>query len=540
MALIFRTDLECSRQDKQGMIFYHVRDPQSGANFDLYEIEYLMALKLDGVREVDEVVADIYDDYDFEISLEDFETFMAQLSTLGFVRDLAEDGEGLDAAATQVFRTPVDNTKTQQFKISETAALIDAGDTSHLAPKKMMPPRKLAMTIGVGALALLLSTVGAFFLLGGSETGVRATAVKATRVALYFEQPAIEVRSQRETWLSFAQGGKVAELSVEPKVMVKTGQVLAALTLSGAVKKQISRAQEQVNKKAELFTKASAQVDAIYAERAKIEKKRAAADAALEKLEPGNVGKGKISRKEARKWRNKRASANKKLGKLVKKERKLVQKQTRARLALDKAKAQLETRELKVADKTLSAPFDGQVVSVGEVETGSRVEADQQIIHVRDPAKLEITFQVPKFKSSKQGGQGFIVVEGQASQAVTITNVGGKQGARLVSVQFDDPSKEIIYVSADQFRLVREFREPAYRLARAALVNREGKTMIAIMREGRVLWVPVEVLWKDKLMVAVALKDGIDLTAADMVLLGTLDGSALGELDDDDRVVMSN
>ena len=71
------------------MIFYHVRDPQSGANFDLYEIEYLMALKLDGVREVDEVVADIYDDYDFEISLEDFETLMAQLSTLGFVRDLA-------------------------------------------------------------------------------------------------------------------------------------------------------------------------------------------------------------------------------------------------------------------------------------------------------------------------------------------------------------------------------------------------------------------------------------------------------------------
>ena len=90
------------------------------------------------------------------------------------------------------------------------------------------------------------------------------------------------------------------------------------------------------------------------------------------------------------------------------------------------------------------------------------------------------------------------------------------------------------------FRLVREFRDPAYRLARGALVNREGKTMIAIMREGRVLWVPVEVLWKDKLMVALALKDGIDLTAADMVLQGTLDGSALGELDDGDRVVMSN
>ena len=47
---------------------------------------------------------------------------MDQLSSLGFVRDLAEDGEGLDAAATQVFQVPVDNSKTQQFKISETAA----------------------------------------------------------------------------------------------------------------------------------------------------------------------------------------------------------------------------------------------------------------------------------------------------------------------------------------------------------------------------------------------------------------------------------
>lgn len=521
------------------MIFYHVRDPQSGANFDLYEIEYLMALKLDGIREVDEVISDIHDDYDFEISLEDFETFMGQLSTLGFVRDLAEDGEGLDAAATQVFRTPVDNSQTQQFKISETAALIDAGDTSHLAPKKSIPPRKVALGLGLTSLALMLSTVGGYFLIG-AETNVRAVSVTPTRVAIYYDEPAIEVRSQRETWLSFAVGGKVEELSVEPNELVTSGQVIASLTLSGAVKKQIARAREQVENKAAAYVKASAGVDAIYTERSIIEKQRDAADAALEKLDPGSVGKGKVSRKETRKWRNKRSSANKKLTKLVKKERKLVQKQTRARLALDKAKSQLETRELKVADKTLSAPFDGQVVSVREVETGSRVEADQQIIHVRDPEKLEVTFQVPRFKSSKQGGQGFIVAEGQAAQPVTITSVSGKKSARLVSVHFDDPSKDIIYVAPGEFRLVREFREPAYRLSRAAVVSRDGETFIAIMRDGRVLWVGVQVLWKDKLMAAVETKGTAAISAADMVLLGALDGSSLDELDDGDRVVMSH
>ena len=139
------------------MIFYHVRDPSSGANFDLYEIEYLMALKLDGVREIDEIIAEIQDDYEFEISEDDFKTFMEQLSSLGFVRDLAEDGVGLDAAATQVFQVPVDNTKTQQFKIAETAALIDAGDTSHLAPKKPIPPRTIAL--GLAAVSSVLGVV---------------------------------------------------------------------------------------------------------------------------------------------------------------------------------------------------------------------------------------------------------------------------------------------------------------------------------------------------------------------------------------------
>ena len=140
------------------MIFYHVRDPNSGANFDLYEIEYLMALKLDGIREIDEVIAEIQADYEFDISEDDFHTFMEQLSSLGFVRDLAEDGEGLDSAATQVFQVPVDNTQTQQFKIAETAALIDAGDTSHLAPKKPIPPKTIAVGVSaaVGVLCLIL------------------------------------------------------------------------------------------------------------------------------------------------------------------------------------------------------------------------------------------------------------------------------------------------------------------------------------------------------------------------------------------------
>ena len=521
------------------MIFYHVRDPSSGANFDLYEIEYLMALKLDGIREIDEVIAEIQADYEFDISEDDFHTFMEQLSSLGFVRDLAEDGEGLDSAATQVFQVPVDNTQTQQFKIAETAALIDAGDTSHLAPKKSIPPKTIALGVSavVGVLSLILFILYSVF---GAATGVRGTFVKSSRVAVYYDSPANSVRSQRETWLSFAESGKVSEVGIKPNETVEAGTVLATLKLSAGVKKQIARAKEQVAKREEAYQKATAAVDAVYAERSKLEKSRDAADVALEKLEPGNVGKGKVSRKEMRKWRNKRAAANKGLSKLVRKERKLVQKQTRARLALDKSKGQLEVRELKIANKTLTAPFDGQVVSIEEdVEEGSRVEADQQIIHIRDPSKLEVTFEIPRFKASKQGGRGFMVVEGQATQPVTIASVGGKKDKRLVAVHFDDPGKELIHVGSKQFRLVREFREPAYRISRRALVERDGTEYIALMREGRVVWFGVEVLWKDSLMMAVETNGADEIRQSDMVLLEIRDGSPLSDLDDGDRVVLS-
>ena len=118
----------------------------------------------------------------------------------------------------------------------------------------------------------------------GAETGVRGIFVKESRVAVYYDQPAIAVRSQRETWPSFAESGKVAEVGVEPGEMVEMGKVLASLKLSAMVKKQIARAEEQVKKKEALYQKATSAVDAIYAERAKLEKSRNAADEALEKL----------------------------------------------------------------------------------------------------------------------------------------------------------------------------------------------------------------------------------------------------------------
>src|SRR6476659_9910305 len=50
----FRTDLTCSREEQQGVVFYRIDDPRTKTSFRLYEIEYLIAQKLTGQRTLEQ------------------------------------------------------------------------------------------------------------------------------------------------------------------------------------------------------------------------------------------------------------------------------------------------------------------------------------------------------------------------------------------------------------------------------------------------------------------------------------------------------
>ena len=91
----------------------------------------------------------------------------------------------------------------------------------------------------------------------------------------------------------------------------------------------------------------------------------------------------------------------------------------------------------------------------------------------------------------------------------------------------------------EQFKLVREFREPALPSASPRFATRERTPFIALMREGRVSWQPVRVLWQDTLMAAVEFDGSATMRQTDMVLLEVHDGSPLAQLDEGDRVVLS-
>ena len=81
----FRSDLTCSREEQQGVVFYRIDDPKSQTNFRLYEIEYLIAQKLDGQRALDDVIKAVKSEYNFDISEPDLTKFVSQLDSMGFI-----------------------------------------------------------------------------------------------------------------------------------------------------------------------------------------------------------------------------------------------------------------------------------------------------------------------------------------------------------------------------------------------------------------------------------------------------------------------
>ncbi|MEO1173224.1 MAG: hypothetical protein AAFX94_14420 [Myxococcota bacterium] len=90
----FRTDLKCSREEQQGVVFYRIDDPRTETNFRLYEIEFLIAQELNGERSVAEVIEVVKTEHNFDISEPDLQRFVSQLESMGFLENAA-NGAGV-------------------------------------------------------------------------------------------------------------------------------------------------------------------------------------------------------------------------------------------------------------------------------------------------------------------------------------------------------------------------------------------------------------------------------------------------------------
>ena len=84
----FRKDLEAATVESDGVAYVEVCDRKAGKEFRLYELEYAVAVALDG-RALSDVAASLRDNAGMELSVEQLEAFAQQLEELGFLEPSA-------------------------------------------------------------------------------------------------------------------------------------------------------------------------------------------------------------------------------------------------------------------------------------------------------------------------------------------------------------------------------------------------------------------------------------------------------------------
>lgn len=136
MQPLFRQDLICAREEQQGVIFYKIDDPSTGTQFQLYEIEYLIAQKMDGATQLELIAQAVRQEHNFDISLPDLKKFVEQLLSMGFVTP--DSAEASSSATLPAELSPPQN-DAQPPTLNPTAQAPGAagGDLSALAEETL-------------------------------------------------------------------------------------------------------------------------------------------------------------------------------------------------------------------------------------------------------------------------------------------------------------------------------------------------------------------------------------------------------------------
>ncbi len=87
----FRTDLEASATEAEGVACVDVTDPRTGKKFRFYDFEYQLALQLNG-RPLAEVAEWATSAYEVELTAAGIAEFGSRLAELGFIEGSARTG----------------------------------------------------------------------------------------------------------------------------------------------------------------------------------------------------------------------------------------------------------------------------------------------------------------------------------------------------------------------------------------------------------------------------------------------------------------
>lgn len=181
----------------------------------------------------------------------------------------------------------------------------------------------------------------------------------------------------------------------------------------------------------------------------------------------------------------------------------------RARLDQSQASARLARQQLR--DASIRAPFDGRV---GErtVDVGDYVRKGDPLLTVTDDDTLEVRFTVPEGYADR--------VSVGSSMQVTTPSVSGRwfdgrvyfvsptvdPQTRSVALKavVPNPEGELRAGSSADVRLVLERRSGAVVVPEAAVVPRQGESLVFVVREGKAVRTPIQVGYRTPGRVEVA------------------------------------
>ncbi len=408
-------------------------------------------------------------------------------------------------------------------ELSPDVELADGGDNDDLRTR-MMWTAVLLLVLGVGGGALFWVMKSGRLFEGAAK--VRVAQIHPDRIAIYFDEPATEIAASKEQWVKSAAGGAIGTVKAVG-TQVEKGEIIATLALEGKAKKKMAKVRKAVAKATKAYEKAKAKVAKLNADREQVLAQRDEVQALLKELKPQSVLKGGgVSKKELDKNKRALVKANKKLSKLTKKAKKPQKKEKKARKKLDKAMQKLRAMEQKVSRKLIRAPISGTVAEVSW-KAGGKASADSKVLLLRDGDFTKVTFTVGGVGNLAVGGTAQVsVARGKATEA-KVVDLKSDGDATTLSLDVADPAGTFSEMDAKEFRLVREFADPAFTVEPNAVFESdesgEGQSStksVFLILQGRLKEWPVDVV----------------ATQPHQVIIRSL----VGTLRDGDQVVVEN
>ncbi len=167
---------------------------------------------------------------------------------------------------------------------------------------------------------------------------------------------------------------------------------------------------------------------------------------------------------------------------------------------------------------------------------GKTVKAGEQLVQLRDVDGVRLTFEVGTAAELQTGGEAHVARGRGAPNRAKVLEVG--EGGRVV-LKLEDPSGGFVDIAPEEFGLVKQFVEPAFRIPTGGLTGAEGAPYVIEALQNSAHWRNVEVLSRDAS--SVVIRDGTGtLRDGAAIVVGHLEGGNLANIPDGSSLVIEN